>query len=281
MGVFVQRGGTVMEVPYDQVASMGAQGWTSKGNGLGPNKLDASINPGEYAAYNEGSPDGRPIRPELQNLLDKNGILNKQYLLGQDKDVTTNKVALDRTSLNELQKEGMAAPGTSAWEQLMTQRQGLGEATARDKAVRGADTAKTSAYSDLATHGGLSTGSRERLTRGSNMDMATAKQDVARQGAMDRLGIGAQGEQNRLGILSALPGQQIAASGYESGEENRLASLGLANRDYSTGVQKTNIQNSLMQNAAQEAGKLGVYSDQMKAWAAGKTADAQANSGKK
>lgn len=212
----------------------------------------------------------QPVIPKYTNLLGDNNLLQDQFTIKPGEDVKNN---LDTSALNKLQSIGMAAPGTSDWEQMMLGKQGIDQANSRDSATRLADTSKTQAYSDLATHGGLSTGARERLGRSAGTDLMTSRQGVARQGALDRLGIGIQGENNRLGVLSQLPGMQQA-------KEQQAEALGLANRDYNTGIQKTNIGNSLAEVQRQDIGKYVNYAEQMKAYAANKQADATANSGK-
>lgn len=245
----------------------------------------------------------QPKYPELKSLLDGNGKLNPDFSIKQEGPIgfssalpgiesRLNNINLDTSGVDELKKEALAAPGTGAWEQMMKGRQGLEEMGAQDNAARTADAGKAQAFSSLATSGGLSGGARERLARLSGQDLATQKQNVLRQGQLDRSGIGVQAEQNRLGQLSQLPGAQIAAlqpelaktnlySTLAEGEKEREQGLNVENRKYNTTVQGQNIANSLSQNTAENANRLGAYSEAMKAWAANKQAGAQQDSGKK
>ncbi len=242
---------------------------------MADNSLSAWIKPSIHSELWAGGGGGgfgpAPFSaPNATSLIEKNGMLAPTLQLKGQPDVAN---TLDTSALGELQKEGMAAPGTSAWEQMMLGSQGLNEANQRDSANANAASGLTGAYSDLATHGGLSTGSRERLAKGGMTNLAEAKQQVARQGTLDRLGIGTQAEQNRLGILGALPGQQTQAASFNAG-------LAQNNRDYSTNVANTNISNSLAEQGREDQYKQQNYTDQMQDWAAMNAANATAKGGK-
>lgn len=214
---------------------------------------------------------GMPGYPNYISPLDSANNINPKYLLNGQEAV---KSRYDDQSLNALQNMGLAAPGTSAWEQMMLGQQGQNEATARDNAMRGADTAKLSAYSDLATHGGLSTGAKERLARTSSQGANEAKQGVARQGVLDRYGIGSNAEDRRTGALGQSAGLQL-----QKGQQ--LANIDMSNRDYATNLEKYNKELPLNQMALKNAANLSAYDSAMKGWAASKQADATTNSGKK
>lgn len=149
-----------------------------------------------------------------------------------------------------------AAPGTSAWEKMMLQRQGLEESQGRDSLNRDSAAARAMGFSDIAKRGGLSRGAMTSIGRSSARDLLSGRQNLSMGGAQNRLGIGVQGEQNRVGALGQLSGMDESAGKY-------------------------NITNLLTQKRMEDAAKLGKYSEEMKAWAANKQADATANSGKK
>lgn len=218
----------------------------------------APFTPPEFdnSIFNEGKPWENKLAPRLT--------------LQGEPDVASH---LDKGALEQLRTEGMSAPGSSAWEQLMLQKQGVGESEQRDTANANAASGQQSALSQLATSGGVSGGARERLARMGMTNSAEARQNVARQGVMDRLGIGTTAEQNRIGILSNLPGQELASAGYQTG-------LDTSNRDYNTGVNQYNIGNVLAAKGAKSAADQATYQEQMKAWAAKDSAEATANSGK-
>lgn len=149
-----------------------------------------------------------------------------------------------------------AKPGTSLWEKMMLERQGLEESSQRDALDRGAASSRAMGFSDLARRGGASSGARLSLARSSLRDLMAGRQDLNRAGMGQRLGIGTQAEQNRVGALGNLAGMEEGAS-------------------------KLNIQNLLTQKRLEDAAKLGKYGEEMRGWAANKQADATANSGKK
>ncbi len=270
--IAMQRGGTVMGVPADKVGQYMQAGWTDQGDLVkdGNNKIYAMSGTNDISAYLAEGGGGQPKMPEYADLIDPTtGLLKSQYQITKGADVTSN---YDAKSLNALKDIGMSAPGSSAWEKMMIERQGLSEATGRDKAVRGADTSRLSAMSQLATSGGLTNSARERLASGAGSSLMSAKQDIARQGAMDRLGIGTEAEKNRMSVLSALPGMELSRS-------NADTTLGLANRDYATGVEKANIGSALERIKLQDVGKYTNYKAQMDGWAGNQQANAISNSG--
>lgn len=180
----------------------------------------------------------------------------------------------DTTALDKLRGEATAAPGTSAWEGLMNQRQDVTDQQQRDSANANAASGNSAAQSQLAASGGISGGARERLARSSALNNAEARQGVASNSASARLGIGAQAEQNRLGLLSAQPGQDLNAANYKTG-------IDTSNRDYATGIQNTNINNVLSAKGAKNASDQATYQAQMKDWAATQAANATSKGGGK
>lgn len=257
---FLQRGGELKEVPDDQIGQFGAQGWTDKG----PLAVEANAKNGGI------NPTASQPPPQYTNLLGPDGTMKSQYQLGAGPNVTGN---LDTSALDKLNAIGTAAPGTSDWEKMMLSKQGLDQANARDSAVTGADSAKTAAISDMASHGGVSAGARERLARSGMENLNTAQQGVTRQGALDRIGIGTTAEQNRLGVLQSLPGMQLAKTGQQE-------ALDLTNRDNTNATNRFNITNAIGENQRQDVGKFANWQEQMKSWASGQQANADANAGK-
>lgn len=219
--------------------------------------------------------------PEYNSPLNGNNNLAEQYLLKDRGGISSPTIGLNTEALTELQKEGLAAPGTSAWEQMMQDKNNLMTGQQRDAAMQSASGANADAMSRLETSGGMSGGARERLAKSSANNTALARQQVAGQGAINSLGIGTQAEQNRLGILSALPGQQLGASGFNQAEAARQAALDTGNRDYSTGVQQFNIGNDLNAIQNQNNFKQQTYQNQMTDWAAMNAAKATAKGGGK
>lgn len=273
--------------------------WQSDNPGLQPGQGGGNVQ-----VSNSATPyDGMPMYPELKSRLNGSGVLEGPlHIVENDPikernslgDITSrlNNINLDTSGVEQLKKEALAAPGTSAWEGMMRGRQGLEESGAQDNAARTSASGTAQAMSQLSGTGGLSNGARERLARMGGQDLSTQKQSVLRQGQLDRSGIGVQAEQNRLGQLSQLPGAQIAAlqpeiqktqmyGNFAEQENQRNQDLGLANRKYSGDIQAQNIGNSLNTANSENAARLGAYNSAMQAWAANKQAGATQSSGKK
>lgn len=203
-------------------------------------------------------------RPEVTSLLGANGMLKDQYRLNAGADVTANTQAIE-----ELRKRGLSQ-GPSEYANILMGKQALEEQNALGKSAQASRSASSSAFSDLARKGGLSSGARERLASMGQQSEARGTQDVLRGGMTDRLNITAGDEQQKLGILQNLPQMEL---GY--------ADLGLKNRDYKTNVDKLNIAGALQEVGRQDTAKFSDYAERMKAYGAEKTAQAQANAGKK
>lgn len=199
--------------------------------------------------------------------------LAKQYRLqNQSQVMDTARGSYNPQDLEALRNR--ASGQDSTWLNLMLQKQAESEAQARDLAARTGKTSMQDAWSQLAMRGGVSGGERERLAGMSAQAQARSMQDVARQGTLDRLGLQAQEEQTRLDLMKQLPQEQLRKAGFFAD---------IANQDIArqTDVDRFNTANALMQKTAVNANELEKYREQMRAWAAGKTADAQASAGKK
>jgi hypothetical protein len=105
------------------------------------------------------------------------------------------------------------------------------------------------AQNNLAAQGGLSSGARERLQNQAMQSGIQGKQGIWGQMAM-------QDEQNRLGQLAQLPGQELAAAGYKSN------------------IDAANIGRGLGEVQARRAFDMGKYQQDMQAWGALNTANA-------
>lgn len=195
------------------------------------------------------------------------------------------QIQLDKTSLNKLKDYSNTAVGESPWAQLMLEKEGVERGARNDEAGRASNAATASAFSALATRGGLSKGARERIATKGASDLMKGRMAVARQGQLDRFNILGEDEKQKLDIMKALPGMDIAALSPElqktnawasmaDSESGRRMNLDLANRSYMTDIDKYN------KGTALDLAKTK-YQQQMAAWAADRTATAQENSGKK
>lgn len=219
-------------------------------------------------------------RPTMTNLLDPSGMLKDQYRIKAGADIAFNPTAINTQAIEELRKRGMAV-GPTEQAKYLTKAQQLEEENARGRAANQVAGASSYAFGQGASHGGLSTGARERLAMNAANQLTNAGQDIGRQGMTARLGILSEDEKQKLGILGALPGQELGLSSFGAAQEKQKADLGLANRAYQTDVNKMNILGALGETARQDASKMAEYREKMGMYGAEKTAQAQANAGKK
>lgn len=190
---------------------------------------------------------GRPDRPEWESLLGADGRMQEQY------QQTNN---LNTGYLDQMREDGLRKPGEqSQWRGLMEQQ----IQNRAGQAAAGAQAQTQNAMSNLAMQGGLRGGAAERMASSGARNAAQAKQGVLGQ----RLQLDIQDETMR--------GQQLANLGN--------AEMGAAQMQNQT--DQFNIQNSLNENLQYRADNVNAYNEQMRAWAAEKTAAATPSSGGK
>jgi hypothetical protein len=160
--------------------------------------------------------------------------------------------------------------GPSPWALLATKKEYANETDARERAKREALGATAGARTDLAMHGGLSSGARERVARSGMRDLLSMSQDVGRQGDVNRLGIDVQDETNRVNQLSMLPGMEQGVFNTDMAKESAYEQS-----------QNNDINRQIGENQAKNAYNTNQYNQQMAAWAAQKQANATENAGKK
>lgn len=188
---------------------------------------------------------GRPDRPEFQSQLGPGGLIREPYQL-QD--------TLNRGYLEQMRTDALRQPGEqSQWRQLMEQnvQRQAGEAMARGQAQA------SNAMSNLAMRGGLRGGAAERLAAQGSQNALQAGQNVLGQ----RLQLDIQDEANRM-----------------QGLQN-LGSAELQSAQFGQGTQQFNIQTSLNELLQQRANDINAYNEEMRAWAAERTARATPSGG--
>ena len=121
-------------------------------------------------------------------------------------------------------------------------------------AARQAQQGMSQAASSLARTGGLGGGARTRMAMQGAKDLMLQGQGISRQGMSDRLGISSQDEQTRQGLLGQVAGTEL------QGQQTNLGTLGT----------------DITRKAAFDANR---YNQQMGAWGAKQTADAQRAAG--
>lgn len=229
-------------------------------------KSPLGLSPQAQKQYEQAIIDQKtqPKRPKDQRTTDKQGNLLDNFKINYGPDVMAN-----RDALNMLRQQSMAT-GPSVWAQQALQAQGLENQGMRESADRQAAAQKASAWSDLAQHGGLSGGARERVSMNAARDQAQARQLANRQASQANMGILSQDTAAKQAMLSAQPGL-----------ENQAFQQDLTNKQGNLMTQQYNMGNALHDIGASNESAMNAYNEQMKAWAANKTADAQANAGKK
>lgn len=205
------------------------------------------------------NPDGSPIAPERESLLDEQGKLQQQYQL--------NLQQLDPSKLEgyNLIKQLATEQGPSKYAQ---RAQDLAKYNMQNQLEAGAAqaaSAQAQAQNQLAMRGGVSSGSRERMAQQGSRDLLGARQGAYRGFGQSALDIAAQDEAMKRQALS------------QFGEaEGRIASgnLGLQNQ-----ASQYNLKTLLGEKEAANAWKQQKYQAQLDKWASEKQADATAKSG--
>lgn len=152
-------------------------------------------------------------------------------------------------------KEQAFAQGDSPWAKLQQQKLALEQAGLMDTAAKQGLQAMSQGQAQLAMSGGLSSGARERMARMGARDLMMARQGISRQGAQDRMGIQEQDLARKQGLLSDF------ANAEQRGQEMNLGT----------------IKEDINRKAMFEGNR---YNEQMRAWAAKQTADAQRQAAK-
>lgn len=167
-------------------------------------------------------------------------------------------------------RTGALRSGPSPWAMLTNKKLYAEEGDARERAKREALSAGAGARTDLAMHGGLSSGARERVARQGARDVLSASADVGRQGTLNRLTTGIQDETNRINQLSMLPGM-----------ENQVFQNDIQKEGMFENTQNADISRQIAENQSKNQFNQSTYSQQMAAWAAQKQADATEKAGHK
>lgn len=223
---------------------------------------------------------GQPTDPQFRSLLDGTGQLS-----------SLNKVT-PQTSANQGSNQ---AGFQSAWAGLTPNTQGLDmyrqQATslgpsawanmASNQAGAQAAGSNATANASLAMQGGLNSGARERLALGGANASNAAQQGIRSQDAAQKQTMlanlpGLENTALQPGIQQANAWQSMAQN--ESAQNQQNQQFNVSNN---LNAQNANQQQTAAQTAAGNASNLNLYNQQMAGWAAGKQADATANSGKK
>jgi hypothetical protein len=229
------------------------------------------------------------------------GIDAKGYVIPKFDEVT-----MDPAALNQI-KEQAFNQGPSAWAQMLNLQQGRSQQDAYDMVANQGAGANAQAMGDLSRLGGLSSGAMERLATNTQKNNAFNQNAVLRQGMTDRGNIGLADQAQKTQLLQAIPGyersvadlklqnnaaatdvnkfntlNQIDLSKYNTTNtvdlnkynQTMAADLAKYNNTVAAQTDQFNIGNQLKDIEGKNAFGQGVYSDQMKAWAAQQQANA-------
>lgn len=180
----------------------------------------------------------------------------------------------DTTGLVGLRQAALTPSSESPWMKMQLEKQQLEQSGLLGSAAQQAASQGAQARSGLAMRGGLRGGAAERLAGQSANDLALARQGVLQQGALTRAGLGAEAEQQRLSMLSQLPGAELSHAQYLTDVDrvNQAKNLASAQQD---------VQSMLGQQSAKNEFNRFKFGEQMKAKGAGMSAQAMENAGKK
>lgn len=199
---------------------------------------------------------GRPDRPAWESLLGQDGLMKEQYQLGAG--------GMQTGFLDRMRDQALRDPGQqSQWRQLAGQQLDQRQAAQGDQLARQQAGQQSQAMNRLAMTGGLRGGAGERMAGAGANNALLEQQRLARQGNQQRLGLDVQDEQNRLQGLSQLGNAEMQVGGF--------------NRD----TQKYNIDKALQDTLQKRASDLNFYNEDMRAWAAERTAQATPSGGGK
>lgn len=114
----------------------------------------------------------------------------------------------DNRALSKLNEIGLS-DGPSPWMKLAEEKQRADEATQLDMTAKQGAGAMAEARDSLAMRGGLSGGAAENLAMRNMDNTLLGQQSVRGQGVTQRLGLGMDDANRKLGILQNLPGQNL------------------------------------------------------------------------
>lgn len=197
---------------------------------------------------------GRPDRPEWESQLGKDGLLKGNLQLDSG--------GLQTGFLDRMRTEGLRDPGSqSAWGALANQQIDRQQLSQRDQLGRQQAGQMGQAINNLAMQGGIRGSAGERMAGRMANQGLMQQQQMARQAGDQRMNVSMQDEQNRLRNLSNLGQAEMGVAGFNQG------------------TQKYNIGNALQENLAKRAADVNFYNEDMRAWAAERTAAATPSGG--
>ncbi len=194
----------------------------------------------------------QPVRPDYASLLDKDGNLPAGYQLKPDYTSAAYDQLKDRALGNK----------RSPWLDLMLGQNKLARSNMLQQGAASATSGAAGALSTLARTGGYTGGARERIAKDAARSMMMSGQDASRTMAG-----------NNLTAMTQDANTNTDLTKYVSGVDLDRSKTTMAAGQF-------NIKNQMDEVMAKRAADLKVYEEQMKQWAANRTAEATENSGK-
>lgn len=224
--------------------------------------------------------------PGFNGITGDNGQLLSQYLLNNPASnidelmKQLNGINLNTEGLEALRSRA-TGQGPSDWAKLMLQGQDVQYGADKDALQKKLGSGQASAFSQLAARGGASRGSRERLATKGMQGGLMANQDLSRQKELNRLSTLTTDEGQKLDLLKALPGAEVASLQPALQKTNMWATLANSEANRKVDVDKQNINSLLSNNTNQNSYNMNKYQSLMQGMAADRQATATENSGKK
>lgn len=205
-----------------------------------------------------------PTQPGFQPIFDP----TTQDISGQaDQMLAGNN--LDTTGLQAFQSQALQQ-GPSNWAQQAGQQQNLLAMGAKDQGAQTVAGQGAAARAGLASRGGLSSGAAERTAQGGANNYLNMTQGVNNTNTQNQMQIGMNDQQNKLSMMSQIPGMQLGA-----------ANFGLQKTNTALGARSTDVANQIQGAQAQNAFNLGTFQTNMAGYGAAQTANATKNASKK
>lgn len=208
----------------------------------------AGFNPAQYADFN-------PIyNPSTQSLAPQAQAINAAN-------------PLDMSGLNSFQAQA-TNQGPSQWAQQASQQQNMLAMNAKDQGAQTVAGQGAAARAGLASRGGLSSGAAERTAQGGANNYLAMTQGVNQQNNNNQMQIGMNDAQNKMSMLSQLPGMQLGAANFKQGQGQMQ--LGADQADVTNQMQAMNALNQY---------NTSKYANQAAGYGAAQTASATATAG--
>ena len=185
-----------------------------------------------------------------------------------------NSQQVDMRGMDALRNQALTASADSPWLKTQMERFDLQKQSDIDEMNAASMGREAQARAALSSKGGLSGGAAERLAAGSSLNNMLDRQRIQKDINTGRLGAQTSAEEQRLESLRQLPDQEMALNQQNLAKQQYLA-------DLERGIAEGNISRAQAEAAAKRDFDMGIYSEQMKDWAAAKQANATQNAGER